>query len=433
MSVFQSALASILTEARSLEELQIPQNIVIDIILRLLHNEGNVAFRRILQVVKIPGAIQQVLDWLRQEHFVEVTSASQLQGQYAFVYKLTDAGKERAREALGRSQYVGPVPVPIQQYINAIEIQTNQPRHITPSDVKRALEDLVLPEDFHRLIGPAINSAASLFLYGPSGNGKTTIAQKIARLIGGTQPIWLPYALTAGGQIIQIHDRLVHNAVSPELKASRTIPKADGRWELFERPSIMVGGELKMEALDLRYDPVAKIYEAPMQLKANGGIFLIDDFGRQQVSPVELLNRWIIPLESQIDYLRLHTGQTVVVPFRELLVFSTNLNPHSLADESFYRRIQIKVAVNSPDESAYRKIFINNCSQAGLPFSEPAYKHLLDHWYYKANRPMQAVHPRDILKIVNALCLYEDISPQITPNLIDEACLSYFVEARQPN
>ncbi len=423
----QPDLTTILTEAQTIEALQIPQNILIDIILRLLHNEGNVAFRRILQVLKIPGTIQKILDWMRQEHLIEATSASSTQAQYAFVFKLTEAGRERAREALSRSQYVGPAPVPIQQYITAIELQTSQARQIKPIDVKNALRDLVLPDDFHRLIGPAINSATSLFLYGPSGNGKTTIAQCISNLIGGSQPIWLPYALTAGGQIIQIHDRLVHKNVSAQVRADNPIKKPDGRWELFERPSIVVGGELKMEALDLRFDPVARIYEAPLQLKANGGIFLIDDFGRQQVSPIELLNRWIVPLESGVDFLRLHTGQTVVVPFRELLVFSTNLDPYQLADDAFYRRIQIKVAVNSPNLEMYHNIFERICEQNHLPFDEAAFNYLIEHWYVKNNRPMQAVHPRDLIKIVSALCNYEGIPLQLTPDLIDEACKSYFV------
>ncbi len=421
------SLSNILAEAQSIEELQIPHNTVVDILLRLLHSEGNVAFRRILQVLKIPGVVQKILDWLRQEHLVEIASTSQSQGQYAFVYKLTDAGRKRALEALERSQYIGPVPVTIQQYITAVELQTSQARKIRPEDVKAALQDLVLPADFHRLIGPAINSASSLFLYGPSGNGKTTIAQCISNLIGGTQPIWLPFAFLAGGQIIQIHDRLVHTVVKPEVRAANPITSADGRWDLYERPSIVVGGELKLEDLNLRYDPVAKIYEAPLQLKANGGIFLIDDFGRQQVSPLELLNRWIIPLEAGIDYLRLNTGQTLVMPFRELLVFSTNLDPYKLADDAFYRRIQIKVAVKSPDEESFRVIFLRICDQLKIPFNEAAYQHLLNAWYGKTMREMQAVHPRDILKIVVALCQYEGIPLQMTPDLIDEACKSYFV------
>ena len=421
-------LKDILAEPQTVDELQIPQNIMIDIILRLLYNEGNVAFRRIIQVVKTPAAVSKLLDWMRQEHLIEISPASFSQGPLSYIYKLTSAGEDRAKEALERSQYVGPAPVPIHYYNRALELQSQGQRHLTVEGVKKALSDLILDPNFHRRIGPAVNSANSLFLYGPSGNGKTTIAQRIANLIASTSPIWLPYALTAGGQIIQIHDRLVHKPASADASQRREMGSTDGRWELFERPSIVVGGELKMEALDLRYDPVSKIYEAPLQLKANGGMFLIDDFGRQQVSPVDLLNRWIVPLEDGVDYLRLRTGQTIVVPFRQLIVFSTNLDPYKLADDAFYRRIQIKVAVESPDAERYRQIFTMVSQQLGIPFDEKTYQYLLENFYNKVGRTIQAVHPRDLLKIIKALCEYENSPLRMTPQLMDEACLSYFVD-----
>jgi predicted ATPase with chaperone activity len=300
-------------------------------------------------------------------------------------------------------------------------------RKVTTVEVKKVLSDLILDQDFHRRIGPAANSANSLFLYGPSGNGKTTIAQRIGKLIASTSPIWLPYALTAGGQIIQVHDRLVHKPAPMNSPQRKEMGSTDGRWELFLRPSIVVGGELKLEALDLRYDAVSKIYEAPLQLKANGGMFLIDDFGRQMVAPTDLLNRWIVPLEDGVDYLRLRTGQNIVIPFRQLIVFCTNLDPYRLADDAFYRRIQIKVAVLAPDEIRFRKIFTLMCSQLEMPFDETTYQHLHENWYKKTGRELQAVHPRDLLKIIKALCEYENTPLRMTPDLMDEACLSYFV------
>jgi predicted ATPase with chaperone activity len=419
----KNTLNEILQEPTTVEELEIPQSILIDIILRCLYNEGNVAFRRLSQVMRVPTVLPKQLDWLRQEHLVEVSQTGAY-GHLNYVYKLTGAGEERARESMERSQYVGPAPVPVHRYNKAIELQTTGRRPITVEQVQEALNDMILPEDFHRRIGPAVSSGASLFLYGPSGNGKTTIAQRMARLISGTDPIWLPYALTAGGQIIQIHDRLFHNAAEGKKESSGI----DGRWELFQRPSVVVGGELKMDSLDLRYDAVAKIYEAPLQLKANGGMFLIDDFGRQQVSPVDLLNRWIVPLENAVDFLRLRTGQTIVVPFRTLIVFSTNLDPYKLADDAFYRRIQMKVGVFSPNEERYREIFLMVCDETGIPFDELSFNHLLDKWYRQTGRALQSVHPRDIIKIVQALCHYENSQARMTPELIDEACFSYFVE-----
>lgn len=419
----KNTLKEILQEPETIEDLEIPQSILIDIILRCLYNEGNVAFRRLSQVIRVPTVLPKQLDWLRQEHLVEI-SQSGTYGHLNYSYKLTNAGEERARESMERSQYVGPAPVPVHRYNKAIELQTSGPRQIAPEQVREALSDMILPEDFHRRIGPAVSSGASLFLYGPSGNGKTTIAQRMAKLIAGTEPIWLPHALTAGGQIIQIHDRLFHNNAPMEKEQSGI----DGRWSLFQRPSVVVGGELKMDALDLRYDAIAKIYEAPLQLKANGGMFLIDDFGRQQVSPVDLLNRWIVPLENSVDFLRLRTGQTIVVPFRTLIVFSTNLDPYKLADDAFYRRIQMKVGVFSPSEERFRTIFLKVCEQTNIIFDEPSYAHLLDKWYHQTGRGLQSVHPRDILKIVQALCNYDGSPIRMTPELVDEACYSYFVE-----
>jgi hypothetical protein len=201
----------------------------------------------------------------------------------------------------------------------------------------------------------------------------------------------------------------------------------DQRWGCFWRPTVMVGGELVLESLDLRYDPTAKFYEAPLQLKANSGMFLIDDFGRQQVPAAELLNRWIVPLELGIDFLRLRTGQTIEVPFRQLIVFSTNLDPNQLVDEAFLRRIQMKVEVVSPDERLFYQIFVTTCKEMDIPFHKESFLHFLQEWYRKTGRIFQAVHPRDILRTVVALCEYDGSPPHLTPELIDEACESYFV------
>jgi len=420
------SLQELLEQPRTADELDIPQNVLIDIVLRLLYNEGNVTFRRVTEVTRVPLVMDTLLEWMKSEHLVEVIHGSSSVGRYGYIYTLSENGEERAKSAMERGQYVGPAPVPIHYYNRAIELQTQEKRKILPSQINDALDGLVLPPKFHRRIGPGLNSGSSLLFYGPSGNGKTAIAQIIANLISTSEPIWLPYALTAGGKIIQIHDRLVHTAAPPEISP---LSDVDGRWGLFYRPSVMAGGELKMDSLDLRFDPISQIYEAPLQLKANGGMLLIDDFGRQQVSPTNLLNRWIVPLEENMDYLYLKTGQTVVVPFRQLIVFCTNLDPYQLADDAFYRRIQVKVEIPSPNFDTYSEIFLMVCRQQEIAFDQRTFDHLIRKWYQDEDRKLQAVHPRDLLRIVSALCDYEGSPPHLTPELIDEACLGYFVES----
>ena len=425
-------LRKLLTQATSVSQLGLPASLAVDLIYRTVFTEGEASVTRLVEITRLaPQVIDEIMVDLQHDHMVEVVKAGALRVSYT--YRLTEEGANRARAALERTQYIGPFPVDIEAYRKAIVLQTAEQQKVTPSEVKQALSSLILPENFHRRIGPAVNSGSSLFLYGPPGNGKTTVAQAIGKLVAETDPIWLPYAVSIGGQIIQIHDQLVHIPyTTPEIDmpAGKTgYLGVDKRWGLFHRPSVMVGGELTMAALELRFEPVTKIYEAPLQMKANGGMFLIDDFGRQQISPQQLLNRWIVPLETRIDFLRLPSGQTLEIPFRQLIVFATNLDPSALVDAAFLRRIQMKVEVNAPDEKMFYQIFAQMCQTLKVPFDRIGFVHLLQKWYREARRPMQAVHPRDILKTLLAIADYAGIPPQMTPELLDEACMCYFVDS----
>jgi hypothetical protein len=418
-------MAEMLTPPQALEDLDITQGMVTDIILRLTYNEGEVSATHAEEIVKLPyRLIDDLLAWMQQEHLLEVSKAVGSLGRRGYVYTLTDIGRARAKEAFERTQYVGPAPVPIEKYNKSVLAQSTIQKLSRPQ-VQDALSHLILPKDFDRKIGPAVNAGSSLFLYGPPGNGKTTVSEAIAKMLGNGEPIWIPYAVTVGGAIIQIYDSLIHKFSQEERGG------ADNRWGLFQRPSVMVGGELTMEHLELRYEPVSKFYEAPMQMKANGGMFLIDDFGRQQISPTQLLNRWIVPLETRIDFLRLTSGMTFQIPFKQLLVFSTNLDPDDLVDGAFLRRIQIKVGVMGPDEKMFYQIFANQAQALGFQeVDRESFLYFLNEWYRKTGKPLQSVHPRDILKAVKVLCEYADEPLHMTPALIDEACQGYFVKAK---
>jgi hypothetical protein len=299
--------------------------------------------------------------------------------------------------------------------------------YIDRERLKKGFTHLIVDDDVLEKLGPAVNAGKAVFLYGPPGNGKTVIADGMGRTLGGD--MYMPYALDIDGQIVTLFDPIVHESLEAEAEGSSVIAGAgsDRRWVRIRRPVVMVGGELTLEMLDVTFNPIAKFHEAPIQLKANGGVLLIDDFGRQRVRPEDLLNRWIVPLESRFDYLTLHTGKKFQVPFDTLIVFATNLDPASLADEAFLRRIPYKIPIGDPTLEQFTRIFELNCQRRNLKFHQVMVAYLRRRHYGPLNRPMRACHPRDLLDQITALCRYLGREPAITRNLLDAACDSYFI------
>ncbi len=363
----------------------------------------------------------------RAERLVEVRGASGT-GSAAYQYALTDLGRDRARQYLDICQYVGPAPVPLAQYVAAIRALGGARPVVDRERLEAGCSHLVISPRMLDQIGPAINSGRSLFLYGPPGNGKTVIAEAIGRVLGGD--LWIPHAIDVDGQIITMFDPVNHvrRSTSDEGSDLITTRPHDRRWVRVRRPVVVVGGELTLDMLDLTFNPIAKFYEAPIQLKANGGVFVLDDFGRQRVPPRDLLNRWIVPLESRVDYLTLHTGRKFEVPFEVFIVFATNLQPETLADEAFLRRIPYKVLARNPTFDEFTRIFALNCERHQMRF-DPVIVEYLDRQYYKPRGiEMRACHPRDLIEQIVDLCGYRGQEPAIDRDVLDTVCMSYFLE-----
>ncbi|HWT82495.1 MAG TPA: ATP-binding protein [Candidatus Methylomirabilis sp.] len=333
----------------------------------------------------------------------------------------TSGGKSRALELLAQNQYSGPAPVSLSDYVSRTRAQSVRGMEITPADMDRAFEHIVLDPQALTQLGTAVVSGRAIFLYGPTGTGKTTIAETLTRLFYDDQ-VWLPYAVEVDGQIITVYDAVVHQRLDqPEAS------DLDGRWVLCRRPRVMVGGELTIQMLDLQFNSSTKFYDGPVQMKANNGLLIVDDFGRQRVSPEELLNRWVVPLDRQIDFLTLAGGKKIEIPFDLFVVFATNLDPAKLVDEAFLRRIQTKIKVGFVTPEQFREIFRRLCLQFNLEYDALTVEELIQMIGREYKEPLRACYPRDIVQQIISRARYLQNEPRLNPESVAQACRSYFL------
>jgi len=405
---------------KTLEETGLTQVLVEELIFKSLLAKGALTGREIAADLCLHfNVVELVLADLKGRLLVYHKSNS---GVGDFIYMLTESGQEKAMIAREISAYAGAAPVPFADYLKAIQAQSIRNEKPDYQVLANAFQDLIFDTALFETIGPAINSGRGLFLYGEPGNGKTTIAEKLAQCF--SNDIFIPKALYVEGQILQLYDPQNHEPVQKGEMPS-LIAKYDQRWMEIKRPSVMVGGELTMDALEIKYNPILRVSEAPLQMKANGGVFLIDDFGRQRVSHIDLLNRWIVPLEKRMDFLVLPNGQKISVPFDELIIFSTNLDPKSLVDDAFLRRIPYKIHVKDPTEDQFKQIFQKLCQKYGITFDEGAFNYLVQK-HYQGKRPFRGCQPRDILEQIMNSASYRREAPQMTEALLDLGCRNYF-------
>ncbi len=399
---------------RDVQSLGIPLGLITDLVLRRLSIEGTSTLTGLSQILKLPvPVVQTVFTNLRQLQLVEV------KGMSGNDYRISLSGNGRilASERLQRSQYSSAAPVSLREYSEAVRIQASEV-DITPDLLRAVFSDLVVPDSLLDQLGPALIEHSSIFLYGPPGNGKSSLAERLLHVYEDT--VLVPYAIEVDGQIISIYDPAVHQRAGGEDE------ERDSRWVSCRRPCIIVGGELTAGLLDLRYDDSSGVYSAPLQMKANNGIFVIDDFGRQVMTPRELLNRWIVPLDRRVDYLSLQYGLKFEVPFQVLVVFATNLNPHDLADEAFLRRIHNKIHIEPVTPEAFDEIFRRVTRARNVKVDPESCAMFRDLCLSDGRIGLRACYPSDVCNILNSIARYENREPQASELDLKRATRLYF-------
>lgn len=411
------------SQPQSVAETGLSETFLESLVIKTVLIGGTLSGRVVAERTGVPfRVIEPMLDRLRTRKLVSHVRPAAFNDYY---YSLTEMGQSRAGTAMNQCSYVGPAPVPLSDYVLSVEAQAAGLEPIDRDQLRAALARISYQDELLDQIGPAVNSNTGMFLFGPPGNGKTTVARCLTECLG--QEIWIPHAILDDGNLIKLQDDAFHRP-APVPQVDGNILKTqewDRRWLRIQRPTVVVGGELTMENLEVRHDGRSNICEAPLQMKSNCGCLLIDDFGRQRVAPEELLNRWIVPLENRIDYLTLPTGKKIQIPFEQLIIFSTNLDPDSLVDEAFLRRVPYKIFVADPTADEYRQLMIEVMSTLGFPNTPEACEHLL-RFYRENERPLRRCHPRDLLTQVANFCRYRKMPLTLRPEYLDQACRSYF-------
>ena len=403
---------------RSIEEIGVRRNVLEDLALKILYLLGEVSLHELARHMGLhAGIVEELFQRLRKDQLCQVTGMS---GRVQS-FTTTSAGKSRALELLAQNQYNGPAPVSLNDYVNHVHAQSVRDAKITPKDMNRVFKNLVLNTQTLNQLGTAVVSGRAIFLYGPTGTGKTTIAETLTRLFDRDQ-VWLPYAVEVDGQIITVYDPVLHQRVEQP-----TDHNHDGRWVLCRRPQVLVGGELTIEMLDLQFNPNTKFYVGPVQMKANNGLLIVDDFGRQRINPGELFNRWVVPLDRRIDFLTLAGGKKIKIPFDLFVIFATNLDPSKLMHKAFLRRIQTKIKVGFATPEEFREIFRRVCNEFDLKYDAAVVDDLIRIISLEYKESLRACYPGDIVQQILSGARYLQEEPRLDRNAVVQACRNYFL------
>ena len=412
------------SEPQNTQEAGLSEVFLENLILQILLASGTLSGRKISERIGLSFAIVEgQMSQLRVRQFVAHARSAPLNDYY---YSLTEHGQKRALSQQKICSYTGPAPVPLMDYVLSVEAQACNFSPITRENLLAAIQEVTFEESWLDLLGPAVNSNSGIFLYGSPGNGKTTLAKCLTAC--RSQEIWIPHAIIDDGNIIKLFDASYHHPSVNENSKSNllAVQEFDRRWVRIRRPTVVVGGELTLDNLEIRHDPRSNTCEAPLQMKSNCGCLLIDDFGRQRVEPAELLNRWIVPLESRNDFLTLPTGKKISVPFEQIILFSTNLQPEELVDEAFMRRVPFKIEIGDPSRAEFVEIFRRTCEAMGITWRLDVVEQLLEKYYRQTGRSLRRCHPRDLLLQVKALCVYRRERPEMRLEYLELACRNYF-------